>query len=338
MARWVRWTLGVVAALAVVAAVLWWTPTGDYVILPGVTENLNRIVSVQKATGKLPSGKLLMVAVDVEPANLYFYLLGKYTPYAEVYPAQELLGPTQNEQQYIQANMALMSESHLAAKVAALRQLGYPAKETGHGVYVYAAEKNTPAAGHLKANDVIQAIDGTPVPISQDLLNYLGHVTPGQKVTLKVLRNKKDISVTVGTVKSTQLKNHAMLGVLIATYKPNWHIPMKINIRTGNISGPSAGMMFSLSIIDHLKPQLDLTRGQTIAGTGTIDAYGNIGPIGGIKEKVITVYDAGAKVFLVPTSEYGEAVQEAKAIGISQKMRIIPVGTLAQAVAALEHR
>ena len=337
MARWVRWTLGIVAALVVAAAVLWLTPTSDYVILPGVTENLNRIVNVQSALGNLPSGKMLMVAVDIEPANLFYYLIGKYTPYGEIIPAQELLGSTGNEQQYQQVNMQLMTESHLDAKVAALRQLGYSAKETGQGVYVYSAEKNTPAAGRLKPNDVIVAVNGTPVPVAQDLLNFMGHVTPGQKVTLKVLRDKKDISVSVGTIKSTQLKNHAMLGVLIATYKPNWIIPLKINIKTGDISGPSAGMMFSLSIIDHLRPQFDLTHGQTIAGTGTIDANGNVGAIGGIKEKVVTVYDAGARIFLVPKGDYADAIQEAKAIGISQKMRIIPVGTLAQAVAALEH-
>ena len=66
-----------------------------------------------------------------------------------------------------------------------------------------------------------------------------------------------------------------------------------------------------------------------------IDASGNVGPIGGIKEKVLTVYDAGAKIFLVPKGDYSDAVQEAKAVGIAGKLRIIPVGTLQQALAAL---
>ncbi len=333
-----RWVLGTLALVAVAAGVLWWTPTGYYVIVAGVTENLNRIVSVPSTTGQLPSGKLLMVAVDVEPANLYYYLVGKYTPYGELIPVQELLGPSGNEQQYQQANMELMNESHLAAKVAALRQLGYNAKETGHGVYVYAVVPKTPAVGHLKSGDVIERVDGTPVDTAQSLLNYMGGVTAGRHLALTVLRNHQTISVDVGTIPSTTLKNHAELGVEIFTYKPNWIIPVKIKISTGDISGPSAGMMFSLSIIDHLRPQLDLTHGQIVAGTGTIDAYGNVGAIGGIKEKVITVYDAGAKIFLVPKDNYPAAVQEAKAIGISQKLRIIPVGTLAQAVAALEGR
>jgi len=332
--RALKWLVGVVLGLLVIAAVLWFTPTGDYVILPGVTENLNQVVQVQ-GVKRAPPGSMLMVAVDIQPANLLYYLIGRFTPYGEVMPASELLGTGVSETQYEQANQEMMSESHLMAKVAALRAIGLPARETGKGVLVYGTEKGTPAAGKLKPNDVITAVNGHPMQVDQELLNFMATVKPGTSVDMTVRRSGKVRQVMVGTVPSTTAKGHAMVGALIGTDAPGFVVPLKINIRTGSISGPSAGMMFSLSIIDKLRPQWHLTHGSVVAGTGTIDAYGNVGAIGGIKEKVVTVFDSGAKIFLVPRGDYADAVSEARALGITQKMRIIPVGTLNQALSAL---
>jgi PDZ domain-containing protein len=334
MTRRLKWFLGVVIALVVVAAALWFTPTGDYVILPGITENLNQIVQVQ-GVKKAPAGRMLMVAVDIQPANLLYYLIGRFTPYGEIYPASELLGTGVSEQQYEQMNQQLMSESHLMAKVAALRAIGLPARETGKGVIVYGTEPGTPAAGKLKAEDIITAVDGHAMQIDQQLLNFMGTIKPGTNVDMTVKRKGKVVHVVVGTVPSTSVKGHAMVGALIGTDSPGFVVPLKIHIQTGSISGPSAGMMFSLSIINQLRPQWHLTHGGTVAGTGTIDAYGDVGAIGGVREKVVTVYESGAKIFLVPRGDYADAVSEARAIGITKKMRIIPVGTLNQALAAL---
>lgn len=316
------------------AAVLWFVPTRDYVILPGVTENLGRIVQVHGS--RRSSGKMLMVAVDIEPANLYYYLIGRYTPYGELVPRRELLGPSGNESQYERMNVQMMDQSHLYAKVAALRLLGYPASESGQGALVYGVVPHSPAYGHLRAGDVVVAVDGQAVHIDTDMENILGRVRPGARVTVTVLRRGRHLQFRLGTVPNPTLAHHAMVGISILTDRPTFTIPVPIHIDTGPISGPSAGMMFSLSIIDQLRPGLDLAHGMTIAGTGTIDAQGDVGAIGGVREKVITVYRAGAKVFLVPYGDYADAVAEARAIGISGRMRIIPVGTLQQAVQALQ--
>ncbi len=334
MARGLKWLIGIVIGVAVAAAAVWYTPTGDYVILPGVTENLNQIVQVQGAR-QTPPGRMLMVAVDIQPANLLYYFIGRFTPYGEVIPASELLGTGVSEAQYEQMNEQLMSESHLMAKVAALKAIGLPARETGKGVLVYGTEQGTPAAGKLKPQDIIVAVDGHAMQVDQQLLNFMATVKPGTSVDMTVRRQGKLLHVVVGTVPSTSVKGHAMVGALIGTESPGFIVPLKIHIQTGSISGPSAGMMFSLSIINKLRPQWHLTHGATVAGTGTIDAYGNVGAIGGIKEKVVTVYDAGARIFLVPRGDYTDAVSEARALGITQKMRIIPVGTLNQALSAL---
>lgn len=331
--RRTRYLAGFALLCILGAAALWFVQTPDYVILPGVTENLNRIVQVKGA--KRVQGRMLMVAVDIEPANLYYYLVGRFTPFGELVPQTLLLG-NGSESQYEQLNIQAMSQSHLYAKVAALRLLKYPASETGQGAYVYGVLQHVPASGRLKVGDVVVAVNGQPVHLDTDMENILGKVRPGASVNLTVLRAGKYLQMRLSTVPNPTLKNHAMVGISIITDKPDFKIPVPIHISTGDISGPSAGMMFSLSIIDQLRPSLDLTHGMTVAGTGTIDAQGDVGAIGGVKEKVITVYRAGAKVFLVPNGDYADAVHEAKALGITQKMRIIPVGTLQQAVQALE--
>lgn len=324
---------GLVVLCALVAGALWFIPTRDYVILPGITENLNRIVRVQG--GRAVKGRMLMVAVDLEPANVYYYLIGRFTPFGELVPQAELLGPGMSESQYEQLNVQAMNQSHLYAKVAALDLLGYNASESGHGAFVYAVLPHEPASGHLRPGDVIVAVNGQPVQLASDMENILGGVKPGAKVSLTVRRAGRTLQMVVPPVPNPTLKKHAMVGIQIMTYNPTFSVPVPIHIHTGNISGPSAGMMFSLSIIDQLRPQWNLTHGMTVAGTGTIDAQGVVGAIGGVREKVITVYRSGAKVFLVPVGDYADARAEAKAIGITSKLRIIPVGTLQQAVSVL---
>src|SRR4029453_3497321 len=97
------------------------------------------------------------------------------------------------------------------------------------------------------------------------------------------------------------------LGIEIATKQPH---PFEVKIDLDKIGGPSAGLMFTLGIMDKLKPE-DLTGGKIIAGTGTIDDDGNVGPIGGIPQKLVGAKDAGAQIFLVPKDNCAEALKNA---------------------------
>lgn len=336
MKRSLKWTLGIVIGLGVVAAVLWYTPTQDYVILPGVTENLND--TIQVANGQPPNGRLLMVAVTLEPANLFYEIYARVTPYGEIVPAADLTGPGGNTSNYQQETAVEMQASHEYAKVAALDFLGYHAKETGDGVQIFYTIPHMPASGKLSSGDVIVAVNGVQVTTAQAMTAYMqGHVTPGQSVTLTVKRHGRLMSITLKTAPNPSDPKTALIGVAIGTDHQNFSIPVPIRISTGDITGPSAGMMFGLEIISQLRPGWDLTHGGTIAGTGAIEPTGVVDPIGGIREKVITVYDAGAKVFLVPADNYKDALAEEQALGITSKMRLIKINTLADAVQALKH-
>jgi PDZ domain-containing protein len=333
--RWWRMALGVVV-LALLAAVLWFTPTNDYVILPGVTGNLSRMVQV--AGGHAPRrGRLLMVAVDLAPANLLMDLYARVSPYAELVPGAELVPQGASLSQYLQESALEMDQSHLDAEVAALRYLGYPAKVTGQGAVVLATVAHTPAAARLKPGDVIVQMNEQPVRTANGLVQAMARVRVGSRVRLVVRRHGHLLSFLLRTVPNPQARDHAMVGVGIGTYHQRYVIPVRIHIRSGDITGPSAGLMFGLAIVDELRPSLDLTHGLVVAGTGEIDAAGNVQEIGGVREKVVTVYNAGAKVFLVPAPNYASALAEEERIGIAGKLRLIPVRTLAEAVSALAH-
>lgn len=107
---------------------------------------------------------------------------------------------------------------------------------------------------------------------------------------------------------------------------------IKVTLKLADVGGPSAGLLFSLGIIDKLDSAgADLTGGRTIAGTGTIDAAGKVGAVGGVSLKTQAAKRDGATVFLVPKDECSDAKAE-----LPKGLRLIPVTTLKGAVGALE--
>lgn len=320
--------LGVAAALS---AALWFTPMPYYIITPGLTLNLDRIVHV--AHGTPPKrGKLMMVAVGMQPANLFYYLYGRVSPYGELIPNRDVIPPGGTPKDYQKQSQQEMVSSHSDAKVAALRYLGYPARAEGDGVKVYADLNGEPADSVLKKGDVIVSIDQHKVTLDTQLLSYMKTVTPGQKVHLVVLRSGKTLNLTVGTAPDPSNPKQALMGVAVGTDNLHYKIPVKISIDTGQISGPSAGMMFAVEIIAQLRPQWNLTHGLPIAGTGLVTPDGKVGQIGGVMEKLATVYHAGAKIFFVPKPNYKAAHQQLIRLHLQNKIKIIPVATLAQVV------
>jgi PDZ domain-containing protein len=128
-------------------------------------------------------------------------------------------------------------------------------------------------------------------------------------------------------VTSQEQDGRPRIGVEIDQQQPH---PFTLGIDLEDIGGPSAGLMFALGIVDKLTPA-DLTGGQIIAGTGTIDDEGAVGPIGGIAQKLVGAKRAGAKVFLVPADNCAEAVRNPQ-----PGLPLLRVGSLDEAMTALE--
>jgi PDZ domain-containing protein len=120
-----------------------------------------------------------------------------------------------------------------------------------------------------------------------------------------------------------------LLGITQQTWKQEFHFPFGVDIDSGQIGGPSAGLAFTLAVLDVLTPG-ELTGGQRIAATGTIDPDGKIGPVGGVAQKTVAVKRSGATLFLVPSEEYGQAKARA-----GNGLRVEKVDTLDDALKVL---
>ena len=318
----------VVGALAVFAFAM---PTGQYLITPGVTENLDHIVHVSGGT-KPSRGRILMVAVGVQPANWYQVVTARFHAADELLPSGSLMPPGMSFNQYIQLSLLEMRQSHADAQAAAFRALGMPVKTLPAQVYIAGIEADGPSQGRLHVMDQLLSVDGTPVRSALGLVDQMRTIEPGATVHLRVKRGARTLDVAVTTRLSPLNDKSAFLGVELMQIEP-YKFPRSVHIDTSNIGGPSAGMMFSLAIIAQTRPKATFPGSAVVAGTGEITPTGQVEPIGGAGAKVLTAYRSGATVFLCPTANYASAKRVKTALHLP--IRIVPVQTLSQALSAV---
>lgn len=231
-----------------------------------------------------------------------------------VYPP----GTTSNEVQ--EENAAAMSSSQESAVAAALAQLDIPFTEE---LAVAGVMEGAPAEGKLETGDILVKVDGTTIE-GMDSLREALNAGGGKPASITVRRDGTEQDVTVTPVRSES--GAYQVGAYLNI---DYTFPFDVSIALENVGGASAGMMFALGIIDKLTPD-ELTNGQHFAGTGTIDAAGNVGPIGGIGQKMVGARDAGARFFLAPAANCGEV-----AGNIPDDLVVVSVETLDDAVEAV---
>lgn len=285
---------------------------------PGVPASVN-----EKGSG---TGHLNMLTISIYDHQTLFSALGLWSQgNFALSPREEFYPPDKSIEQVDQENAQMFSDSQSAAEIAALRYLKYP-----NVVYVGTIPSDSPSVKVLEPQDQITAIDGLAVTDYASLKKALSTSKPGQVVSVTVLRDKKPTTVQVALTANAEAGNQGFLGIG-AVERPK--APFTIDITLANIGGPSAGLMFTLGIIDKLSPG-DLTGGHFVAGTGTMeadDAKATVGPIGGILMKEIAARRAGATVFLTPADNCAEALTR-----VPEGLLLVKVGTLADAMAALK--
>lgn len=223
-----------------------------------------------------------------------------------VVPREVEYPPGRDSKQVEAESKQEMVQSQDAAKIAALRFLGE--QVTTDGVVVSAVEHGLPADGKLKTDDALKTVDGTPVSSATDLRAKIRAHPPGDTVRIGYVRGGTDAVAQIKTIAAPDAGGRSIIGIT-PTERCPCKTPFDVNIALGeNVGGPSAGLMFTLGILDTLTPG-ELTRGLTIAGTGTMDVDGQVGPIGGIKQKLIAAKRKGAVAFLVPAGNWDEANQ-----------------------------
>lgn len=221
-------------------------------------------------------------------------------------------------------NAVLMVDSQQEATAAALHALDY---DTNATTTVVEAIEDAPADGLLEEDDTITALDGIEVAGAAELRAAIQE-SDGEPITLTVLRagEEREVQVTPELTTADGVDTW-LIGITLTT---QFDFPIDVTIQLDNVGGPSAGMMFALGIIDELTPG-PLNGGADIAGTGTIDASGDVGPIGGIRQKLYGARDAGAEFFLAPADNCDEVVGH-----VPDGLQVIRTATLDESLAALE--
>ncbi|WP_207798483.1 YlbL family protein [Klenkia marina] len=296
--------------------------------VPGPTYNTlgeldgEPIISVAGRDRNEVSGNLNLTTVGVpqRPLTLVGAVQGWFDGEVSVVPRDTVYPPDQSVEETQQQNRQAFLTSEQSANAAALGQLGYPEK-----VVVQAVADDSPSAGRLEPGDAIESVDGTPTPDTDRLDAALTAIPAGSAVTVGYTRLGQAGTATITTT-SGDARDGSFLGVGILQ-TPS--APFTVSIRVDDVGGPSAGLMLTLGIID-LVGDTDLTEGAVIAGTGTIDAAGTVGPIGGIPLKMVAARDIGAELFLVPADNCQEALANAQ-----PGLPMARVATLQDALTAL---
>ncbi len=322
-------TLMVALVPIVVFGVLLAVVTVPYVSLgPGPTFDTlgevdgKQVVDIQGAQTHPTSGHLNMTTVSQrdeltlgEALTLWLSGREQLVPRDLVYP------PGKSRDEIDKANNADFKRSEDSAEYAALGYLKYP-----RAVTVATVNDPGPSAGKLQAGDAIDALDGIPVTNVDQLTSMLKNTKPGQSVLIDYRRKNAPAGIARITLGSKPDRSYGFLGV--AVLDAPW-APFVIDFNLANVGGPSAGLMFSLAVIDKLTTG-DLVDSKFVAGTGTITAEGKVGPIGGIMHKMVAARAAGATVFLVPAKNCYEANADSV-----PGLQLVKVDTLDQAVDAL---
>lgn len=307
-----------------------------YVSKPGIAKELAPIIQV--ADGTEGKGSFMLTTVRMGRANIYSYVEAKLFDYVELYPVEAILHETETQDEYNARQLHMMAGSKLNAIEVAYKKAGYPVEYKYKGVYVVQVVPDMPAEGKLRAGDRITKVDEQEFSSSEDFIEYVGKKKSGDQIVLTINRENrtKTVKVTVEPFKDDPKK--IGLGISLVDDKEIIVDP-EVTVETDEIGGPSAGLMFSLEIYDQLMEE-DFTKGYKIAGTGTIDSKGSVGPIGGIDQKIVAADKAGAEIFFAPNekgikdSNYNLAVKTAREI--NSKMKIVPVDEIDDAINYLE--
>lgn len=366
--HWIGGVVGFVVAAAVLGGIMFEVP---YVALvPGSARDTEPLLEVEGIEAYPSEGELLLTTVRVrQRPNLWEYLWLQTDGDTEIVSEELILGGrTADENRDF--NLQLMTDSKAVAIAVALEELGYDAI-TSDGVLIVELVEGGAAESVLELGDTVIAIDGKPVNHTGDLVDILSEVSPGDEIVLTVepisdfdptspanTTTTTDASATTDTTATadadddspapgrTRLEIPVVLGAkdddpeaAFLGVGPTDRVDLKddfdfvVDINSGAVGGPSAGLAFTLAVLDQLT-EGELTGGATVAVTGTIDVSGRVGTVGGVAQKTAAVRDLGADVFLVPSGLDPEELDLIKDRA-GDHLRIIPVGTLEEALEAL---
>ena len=301
-----------------------WIRLPYYSFGPGPAREVAPLIHVEDVRTYGSAGHLVMTTIRFDKLTALGMLATWIDPDRSVEAEDVVYPPGLTPAEETHRAISQMDQSKIDAAFVVLRRLTDYPKDHGSGALVEAVGPDCPADDRLFPGDLIVRIDGEPVDSLREASRLIDAVPIDDPIDFRIEADGEmhDVRLTRGTCPGIE---DPLLGIVLV--QP---FPFEITIVSSEVGGPSAGLMWALGLYDLLTPG-DLTRGRTIAGTGSIDLEGNVGPIGGVTDKVIAAQSVDADILLVPQGN----MEELRGVDTGD-VRLIPVSTLDEALAALD--
>ncbi len=294
---------------------------------PGVALSVAPMVQVPAQYRHVHSGQFfLLTVISQAPITAGEWMVGQVDPAIQIVPPEQVTPKNTTPQKQARQDFQMLDNSETTAIAVGLKLAGYPSVMVGKGVQVDSILPGSHASGILQIGDVITGLNGDPIQTTTDLINKIQAQPSLAPVHLQVKRGQAEVNVDVPLMSPATPGGPPRIGIEIEPAGFAYNPPFPVSIVTNKISGgPSAGMMFTLTVYNSLTSS-DLTGGRKIAGTGTINLDGSVGPIGGVKQKVFAAEAVGATYFLCPVDNYKDAVS------VARNIKVVEVATVDQAI------
>ena len=324
--------------LAIILLIMSFIKLPFYITQPGMASELEPIIKVENGFDD-EKGSFSLTTVRFGRANPLTYVWAKVNEFYYIHPLEDIKREDESDKDYMNRQLHMMEVSQEAAISVAYEKANKKVEYTFHGIYVDGVIKNMPAASKLEVGDRIYKVDSLEFQTAEEFIEYVAKKKEGEEVMITFEREGKRDEVKITLSAFPDQPEKIGLGISLVTDR-QMDVEPEIELQTEEIGGPSAGLMMSLEIYNQLT-EGDLTKGYQIAGTGTINAEGIVGPIGGISQKIVAADKEGIDIFFAPNengdqaSNYNEAVETGKKIGTD--MEIIPVDTFDEAIEYLNN-
>lgn len=329
-----KWLIGLVVVTILALALMSIIKVPVVILRAGAaTDTLGQddgkpVIQISGAQTYPTSGALNFTTVAVAggpayPVSVLDYLQAKFFDGdAQIDDEEKWFPKNITGQEVKKQNAADMTNSQRTAEVVAIRKSGRTVPER---VLVGVVAEQAPSGSALRVKDQLLSLNGSKVTDLASVHKAMESVKPGDSVKVELLRGGKRTTVQAKTA-AAQGSGRAVFGIGLA---PEYDMPFQVKVNTGEVGGPSAGMMFALAIYDKITPGA-LTGGKKVAGSGTIDETGAVGPIGAVKHKMLGAKRAGATYFLASSSNCDEVVGNEPS-----GMTVVKVNTIDDALAAM---
>ncbi len=321
----------IIGLLLLVFVALNFIPSGYYILEPAAPMALREIIQVEESYREEDWGEFYLTAVGQRRATLWdlglFFLMPARED-RELSPVEATIPPDMSEVEYLEFMSRLMQDSQLEAQAAAYREAGYQVAISSQGVEVVQVMEESRAVDILKSGDIIKEIEGERVEMPSEAQQVIRGFPAGSELNLIILRNGEEIEVEVITREYEDDPERSSLGIYITSAGLDYEMPERVSFAPGNLVGPSAGIMFALEIYNQLTEE-DITGGRKIAGSGTINYRGDIGPVDGVRLKYKSAVDLGTELFIIPADLPGD-------IDLLNDIEIIEVESLSELLDKLQ--